>query len=89
MPPKATDRCVNHEITMQRHETEIASMRDRVTTHDRTLFGYNGTQRGIVSTVHELDAERRARKSNTTLIRLTLLAVVLEGLTQIALAAWK
>jgi hypothetical protein len=57
--------------------------------HDRTLFGFNGQHDGIVSKVHELDELRRDKNQNGFLIKLTLLAVVLEGVAQLAIAAWK
>lgn len=74
---------------MEQHGSRLTYIEERVAVHDRTLYGYNGQQDGIVSMVHGLDEDRRERRSNNWMIKLTLLAVVLDMLAHFAIAAWK
>lgn len=83
------DRCTAHRIQLERHGSRLTYLEERVAVHDRTLYGYNGQQDGIVSIVHGLDDERKERRSNSGMIKLTLLAVVLDMLAHFAIAAWR
>lgn len=87
--PSEDSRCVQHTIALQSHESRLGHAEERINVHDRTLFGFNGREQGLVGRFQALDEMEREGKKNRFLILLTLLACVLEGGVAIWIAAWR
>ena len=87
--PSEDSRCVQHTIALQSHESRLGHAEERINVHDRTLFGYNGREQGLVGRFQAMDDLQREGKKNRFLILLTLLACVLEGGIAISIAVMR
>jgi hypothetical protein len=84
--PAEDSRCIQHTIALQSHESRLGHAEERINVHDRTLFGFNGREQGLVGRFEAMSEMEREGKKNRFLILLTLLACVLEGGIAISIA---
>lgn len=87
--PPPDSRCFQHTMSLQSHESRIGHMEDRIDVHDKTLFGFNGTEPGLRARVAAIEDATIEYRKNRFLVLCTLLACVIEGGVAIGIAAFK